>query len=295
MKVTFRTFWHGAPPKLMYWACMRSFVNRGHELQLFSYDDIAAPEGVVHRDAAEIVDRELLFAFDNEWITEADYAPFADLFRLKLLYEKGGWWCDLDTFCLSDEFPDTAYAWAREYPEELGGKIGNGQLAIPAGEEAFNTAYLAGRQRIHEIINREDLGANLLSGILAKLGEGRAVYGSLEEFYPIGWIDSFMAWVPKCRDLLAERTAKAVFFPVYQSLSAYMGFDYDILPPESSFLDGLYASNMPERMDGPRYSGDEVLTLVRTWFYENRRWAIDELAKSAGEEAVRMLGLHVYR
>lgn len=85
--------------------CIHSFVAHGHTFYLWLYDDIplALPEGVIKQDATTIIPRAQVFAYKNFnqfGHGKGSYAGFSDIFRYKLLYEKGGWWADLDVVCL---------------------------------------------------------------------------------------------------------------------------------------------------------------------------------------------------
>ena len=75
-------------------ASLKSFVKNGHIVHLYLYDDFdqkGIPEGVLVRNANEILDKSEIFTYEN-----GSYAAFSNLFRFKLLYMKGGYWCDLD-------------------------------------------------------------------------------------------------------------------------------------------------------------------------------------------------------
>jgi hypothetical protein len=77
---------------------IRSFLANGHPYHLYVYDEVAnVPEGAVVRNAGEILPRERIFRSPPG---TGSYAAFADFFRYRLLLERGGWWCDLDTVCL---------------------------------------------------------------------------------------------------------------------------------------------------------------------------------------------------
>lgn len=76
---------------------MASYLFHGHEVHLYSYSKSLKnlPQGVIIKDANEIISNKEIFKD-----LFATYTAFADWFRFKLLYEKGGWWVDLDTVCL---------------------------------------------------------------------------------------------------------------------------------------------------------------------------------------------------
>ncbi len=63
---------------------------------------------------------------------KGSYAGFANLFRYKLLLEKGGWWVDLDTICLRPfDFPGE-YVFSSEMHEGAD-VVDLGAVKVPAG------------------------------------------------------------------------------------------------------------------------------------------------------------------
>ena len=85
---------------------LHSFIRHGHEFHLWLYDDLVTPlpSGVVIEDAAELIPKESIFTKKNLdaecGVGKGSYGPFSDLFRYKLLYERGGFWVDMDVTCL---------------------------------------------------------------------------------------------------------------------------------------------------------------------------------------------------
>jgi glycosyltransferase involved in cell wall biosynthesis len=83
-----------------------SFLRQGHEFHLWLYDDLqtSLPKNVILENAEEILPRARIFRRrepDPETGVGRDsLGLFSDLFRYKLLLEKGGWWVDMDVTCL---------------------------------------------------------------------------------------------------------------------------------------------------------------------------------------------------
>jgi hypothetical protein len=77
---------------------IESFLQNGHPYHLYSYDAIAnLPQGAVLKDAREIHPTpEAIKNRDGKVLG----AAFSDVFRYKLLYDKGHYWADLDVICL---------------------------------------------------------------------------------------------------------------------------------------------------------------------------------------------------
>src|SRR5215469_9490281 len=107
---TVNMFWHGPRPSPLNWACMRSFLDRGHRLRVFSYEDLEIPQGALQADAREILPRDAL-SDDPRMM-----ATFSDHFRYTILQKCGGWWADTDVYCLTERLPPEPYAWAEQEP-----------------------------------------------------------------------------------------------------------------------------------------------------------------------------------
>lgn len=115
--------WVGETLPLLSRLCIQSFLDHGHEFQLFTYrtyDNI--PVGTTVRDAREILPESAVFRHEN-----GSLAPFADWFRNEFLVREGGYWTDLDVACLSDDFPD-ADTW---FCTQEKGLVAVGVIAFP--------------------------------------------------------------------------------------------------------------------------------------------------------------------
>jgi mannosyltransferase OCH1-like enzyme len=106
MSAPIQSLWIGPRLSAMERLCIRSYLANEHEFHLFVYDEVAdVPTGTVIHNANEILDRSRIFTYTGN----GSFAGFANMFRYKLLLDRGGWWVDLDTVCLrpfdfSDEY-----------------------------------------------------------------------------------------------------------------------------------------------------------------------------------------------
>ena len=102
-KHLFQSFWAGPSLSPYEHLCLTSFIDRGHAFDLYTFDaNLAVPAGVQLRDAATILDQSEYFVYENG-PGRGSPSAFANLFRYKLLQDKGGWWVDTDVICLADE------------------------------------------------------------------------------------------------------------------------------------------------------------------------------------------------
>ncbi|MGO1597306.1 MAG: capsular polysaccharide synthesis protein [Sphingobacterium sp.] len=134
-KITVQTLWIdnvlGDHQKL----CLESFVKNDVEVILYTYvrvDNI--PDNIIVKDANEILDQSFVFhdLYDS-------YATFSDWFRIKLLFDKGGWWIDADMLCIRPFDIDWPYVFATEI-ERVSDKeevthICNCVLKMPQGSD----------------------------------------------------------------------------------------------------------------------------------------------------------------
>lgn len=105
--------------------CIESFIKNGHCYVLYTYGPVKnLPEGVVIKDANKIVPAALIYQYDGS------YAGFSDLFRNRLLYANGGWYVDLDIFCLKpfDIESDIVFSMDHYHPETIKAKIGGNEI-----------------------------------------------------------------------------------------------------------------------------------------------------------------------
>ena len=106
---TFQSFWHGdalSPYELF---CLKSFIDCGYAVDLYTYDvNLVVPAGVRVCDAAELISRKEVFVYQAEGFGKGSPSAFSNHFRYRLLAEKGGWWIDTDVVCLSDRIPAVA-------------------------------------------------------------------------------------------------------------------------------------------------------------------------------------------
>lgn len=109
--------WLGGPLSTLERLSMISFVRNGHAVHLYGYEAAAGlPAGVTPMNAGEI------FTLDEmRGLTAGErhgsWAPFSNIFRYKLLYERGGIWCDTDIVCLKalDFAANADYFFASEF------------------------------------------------------------------------------------------------------------------------------------------------------------------------------------
>jgi len=103
--------WIGAELSMMEVLSITSFLRHGHDYHLYVYGDVAhIPPGTVIKDGNAILPATMIFQYRDF----ATYAGFANFFRYKLLWDKGGWWADTDVVCLQPFDFQEAYVFSTE-------------------------------------------------------------------------------------------------------------------------------------------------------------------------------------
>lgn len=158
---------------------IHSFLRQGHEFHLWLYDDLETPlpKGVVLENAEEVLPRSRIFRLrdiDPETgVGRLSLGPFSDLFRYKLLYEKGGWWVDMDVTCLRPLNFQTEYVFR---PHRVGvvaniAKCPRGSLLMKTTYERVereaneNTSFLLPNRILSENVARLKLDRFSYQGI----------------------------------------------------------------------------------------------------------------------------------
>jgi hypothetical protein len=284
LKTVFQGFWYGPPLGPIQTACLSSFIECGHAFELFTYEELQLPRGVLNKDASQVIPFDQLFYYENPSTGKKDIGPFSDLFRFKLLVERGGWWSDVDTVCITETIPTFSQAWAREAPKHMPDAVGTSQLMLERGGVVAQTLY----ERCLQISRtgfdrREELGPKLISKVIGELELPVDMNGSSETFYPISWIEAFKLWLPEHADEVADRARDALFMPIYQSFPQFIGLDVHCLPPEGSYLDALCKRLSP--LDGPRCDAVQVRSALKA-FLNAHDWARDEMTAYCGSEVL---------
>ena len=93
---TIGTLWVGDTLSWLEQLCLQSFLDHGHEVVLFKYEDVAnVPSGVRIENAADILPADKIIRHAKT----GSPAYHADVFRLHMLQKTDYIWADTDAFC----------------------------------------------------------------------------------------------------------------------------------------------------------------------------------------------------
>lgn len=168
--------WVGEKLSTMERLCLASFLYHGHPYHLYVYNDVDnVPAGALLKDANEIVPASQIFTYKNG--NTDTYAGFSDLFRYKLLLERGGIWADTDFVCLRPWQFEQPYLFASQ-----GSRIFQyGRLFIkrrftvngcvlqaPKGDDMVAHCYEIAKQHDPKTLKFGQIGPQLMTDIAGK-------------------------------------------------------------------------------------------------------------------------------
>lgn len=230
----FRSLWIGDGLSPIERLCIKSFLAHGHAFELFVYSPVAEiPEGCRSLDAREILPESQVFA-QGEGFGKGSYAGFSDLFRYKLLLDRGGWWVDTDVICLSRKVPEPPIALARQDAVQVNGAI----LRFPAGHPAMRFTYDAA-VAAGQSFGWGHIGPDLVSEVVQRFGL-ESWLGPTESYYPVPWREFAVLLRPSRRDYVAAKTARATFLHLWNEMFRSAGYDKACRPPAGSYLRELF-------------------------------------------------------
>jgi Glycosyl transferase family 2/Alpha 1,4-glycosyltransferase conserved region len=230
---TFQSFWHGEALSPYELFCLKSFIDSGYAVDLYTYDvTLAVPAGVRVCDAAELVSRDEVFVYEAEGFGKGSPSAFSNYFRYKLLAEKGGWWIDTDVVCLTDRVPVVNEFFARQDMDF----VACGTMFFEPGHPIMQRC-LAQAIKLGRTVKWGDTGPRLLTRVLEESGcLDRAVPASV--CYPIHYSAALDMLRPSKTAVLAPQIESSLFLHVWNSTLVHRGVQKTFLPPKGSLLRG---------------------------------------------------------
>jgi hypothetical protein len=201
---------------------IQSFLCHGHEYHLYSYDQITnLPKGALLKDARSIHPSfEMIRNRDGKVLG----AAFSDLFRYKLLHDRGHFWADLDVVCIRPfDFADEVVLAAENHRPRAELKvrvdphahigINCNVMKFPAGSAEMAYCY---EQALHFDRSRlvfGEIGPELTTRCALKFGLQRFIKPPVT-FNPVNYFDF--------RDLVNPRR-KPCFTPATYAIHLWSG------------------------------------------------------------------------
>jgi hypothetical protein len=188
MTEVIQSLWVGRPLSVHERLAMTSFLRHGHEYHLYCYDDVGSvPAGVVVKDGSEILPASEIFRYQHG-PARGSLSAFSNLFRYKLLLDRGGWWADTDAICLRPWDFAAPIVIASEHTRSPQAKVACGIMKLPAGHPVAALCYDAASKADRSALQWGEIGSALVTRVLVE-NKLLTVIMKPEVFCPIPWWD----------------------------------------------------------------------------------------------------------
>ncbi len=177
--------WVGPSLSVMEQMSILSFIKHGHEYHLYVYDeDIEGiPKGATLKDADQILPRSRIPGH-REQISSG----FSDIFRYRLLLEKGGYWVDTDVVCLRPFAFGSDYVFGQNRTRDPSKSIASAVIKAPVGCELIKSCYDRSLELEKDLdkLKWAEVGPTLLTQAVKKCGLTEYAL-PCRTFSPIDW------------------------------------------------------------------------------------------------------------
>lgn len=238
-----QSLWIGTELSLIEQLCIRSFLNRGYDFHLYTYNTLKnVPEGTTIKDGTKILPKSDIFLYNKNAVqdggSEGSPSGFSNLFRYKLLYELGGVWVDMDLICINPFNFNTLshkYVFSSEQNFKTGEtKINVGLIKCPPKSLIMKYCYYVSNATNKSTIKWGQIGPQLFQDAVKKFNLTKYVL-PWWDICPIGYdsVDRiFNSNGSKLQDF--ERTSHAIH--LWGEFIRRSKIDPDNLQPNSLYL-----------------------------------------------------------
>lgn len=174
--------WIGSRLSVMEQLSIASFIKHGHEYHLYTYEEVEGiPKGAILKSADEIISQMRIFEYK-------DYTTYSNIFRYKLLLERGGYWADTDVICSKPFDFESDYVFGLERMRDRSISIGSAVIKAPVSSEIMRFCYDYSSHKYPDKLVWGEIGPIFFTEAVKRYGLSSYVL-PYETFYPIDWWD----------------------------------------------------------------------------------------------------------
>jgi len=257
---SFATFWAGRTISPYEAACIISFLARGYDYSVYSYDRIDnLPEGVTLRDAREITNEDNARRFLIKG--QPSLSHFSDLFRYELFRRTDHIWVDTDMLLLRPfDLPSYDQLLAREDAVTLCGAI----MRLDGAHPSLSTLIAK-----TEALRDQDLvwgatGPRLLTAVFGRQAILQQSYDP-KFFFPVHYDQSWKVFLPEFRDECVQLCRSAYTTHLWNDRVVKIGVWKRFCPPEGSFLETQFRADGSRHLFEDVYPDGVMRNMVENW------------------------------
>lgn len=170
-----QSLWIGPSLTKMEILSIQSFLVHGHEYHLYIYDKIAnIPASIMKhskfhlKDGEDILPKTQIFRY-SMGPGQGSVSAFSNIFRYKLLRDKGNYWVDTDMICLNPFNFEEDYVFSSEMVKYKK-TINAGVIKVPKGDPFAQQAFEYAQKQDKKTLQWGEIGPTLVSRLVHKLG-----------------------------------------------------------------------------------------------------------------------------
>jgi len=265
--------WIGERLSLMEQLSIASFLHHGHAFHLYTYGPCeGVPPGTQVKDGREILPEGEIFRFRSGY-GKGSPAAFSDLFRWVLLFQRGGWWVDLDVVALRPFRFEADCVLGLANGSRGRPRIAAGVLHVPPGSRLMERCVEMALSTDRSRVQWGEIGPSLLGRMAKEVGIEAALQPP-PVFYPFDAKDFWRFIRP------GYGVGDAVAVHLWAQLWRHYGLDPAGRYPERSLYEQLLSGYLPEASAASRPRVSVLAAELRSipkrattgaWFLWNKR------------------------
>jgi hypothetical protein len=182
----FNTLWIGDSLTTLESMALTSHLNQGHRINLWSYNEVKnVPAGVYLKNAREIMPESDVFAYQTGK-GAGSYSACSNVFRYKLLFERGGWWVDTDMVALKPFAFESEFVFASEATLNKTSVLATCTIKAPAQSEIMRYCMEESQKANRTTLKWSAIGPTLMQAAVKKFSMQEFVMPS-NTFCPVDW------------------------------------------------------------------------------------------------------------
>ncbi len=238
-----QSLWVGPSLRWIERLAISSYLANGWRFQLYVYDDVGnVPAGCEILDANAIIPHKEVFREDvGSGLHAGSVGAFSDLFRYRLLHQRGGMWTDPDVFNFRKFDSDGRRFISTEIIDAGLVGINGAMMAARAGDAFLEEAF----ERARKLLKSDEMfftriGPYLLAELLVEeLAEDFELMSTIF-LNPVPWMHASLLLQPYEVVVARPEIRNAVNLHVYTETWRRIGLDLGHPPGEETFLGRLY-------------------------------------------------------
>ena len=219
-------------------ACLKSWVDYGHSIELFSYDpSLILPPGVIRRNASDVIDSSKVYIY-RSGAGSGSVAAFSNEFRYRLVLEHDAVWVDTDVVCLRADWPDRDYYFG--WQDATHDLCNSAVLGAPLNSELINDALSRLTTANKATATYGSLGPEILTASLQTVGLEH-VAAEYVEYYPISLHECRSFFDPASRDKVHDQIKDSYAVHLWNEIWIRSRIPTFLRPPVGSFMEEILA------------------------------------------------------